>query len=465
MVHWIQRGRMNGVVRFNRNAGSFPSAVSELQYTVSKMRMLWVKIGGLWPPNSGGRLRSYNLIRELSIEHDVTVLTTCESGTVGNELRQRLPDCREIVEVPHRTIKHKDHGFPLVLLKSWFTGRPVDIERCRVPELAAEAREHMDSGNYDLCIADFLCALPNVTSVGTAPVVLFEHNVEYMIWKRLARTGTSLPRRLVLEAEWRRVRSYEIKACASVARTLTVSEDDRDLLRKAAPGASVFAVPTGVDVDYFSPRPEVDERNEVVFVGSMDWYPNEDAMRWFIDAVLPPLRNRIPGVVVTVVGRNPSQHFCRLAKAHGVDVTGTVDDVRSYVARAAVCMVPLRIGGGTRLKIFEGLAMGKATVTTSIGAEGLPLVGGRDVVFADQADDFARQISILLGDPIRRQQLGETGRELVTSRYAWPRVAREFASLCQAACVNAGSTIPADATGVSVSHESRRTMRPEYTES
>lgn len=410
-------------------------------------------------------MRSYNLIRELSREHDLTVLTTCERDTAGNGLRRRLPDCPDIMEFRHRPVKHNDRRFPLMLVKSWFTRRPVDIERCRVPGLSAEIRRRLDSGNYDLCIADFLCASPNIPRNGGTPVILFEHNVEYMIWKRLARTATSLPQRLVLETEWRRIRRYETKACASAVRTLTVSGEDRDLLREAAPRASVFDVPTGVDVDYFAPRPEVAERNEVVFVGSMDWYPNEDAMRWFMDAVLPLLRKRIPDVVVTVVGRNPSPQFRRLAQTHGVDVTGTVDDVRSYVARAAVCMVPLRVGGGTRLKIFEGLSMGKATVTTSIGAEGLPLVDGRDAVFADRADDFAERIGTLLEDPVRRRQLGEAGRELVSSRYAWPRVAREFSLLCQAACANARPVIPEDATGLNLSRKARRSTGPEYNES
>jgi len=256
-----------------------------------------------------------------------------------------------------------------------------------------------------------------------------------MIWKRLARTGTGWLRRMILENEWRRLRRYERHACEKVERTITVSGDDRDLLRSMAPHGSIFAVPTGVDTQYFSPRPDASERREVVFVGSMDWYPNEDAMRWFVENALPALRKRVPDVFVTAVGRNPSPKFTRDMQAHNVHVTGTVNDVRDFMARAAVCMVPLRVGGGTRLKIFEGLAMGKATVTTTVGAEGLPLVDGREVAFADHPDDFADRIAGLLLDPERRKELGEAGRELVVSRYAWSRVAKEFALLCQTACL------------------------------
>lgn len=406
----------------------------------SPMRVLWVKIGGLWPLDSGGRLRSFNLVRELSHGHEVTVATTLEPGAPSGMLRRHLPDCREIIEIPYRPVKHGDLRFPLVLAKSWLSRRPVDIERSRIPALAEAVRARLETGRFDLCVADFLCALPNVPGGGRTPVLLFEHNVEHMIWKRLAQTSKGWPQRLVLEAEWRRLRRYERRACGQVARTVAVSEADRDQLRAMAPGAQVFAVPTGVDTAYFAPRPQIAERNEVVFVGSMDWYPNEDAMRWCIETILPPLRERVPDVAVTVVGRNPSAGFQRHAQDHGVEVTGTVPDVREFVARAAVCVVPLRVGGGTRLKIFEGLAMAKATVTTTVGAEGLPLVDGEDVVFADEPGAFAEQVARLLKDPERRRQLGQSGRERVLARHAWDRVAAEFAALCQFAGRRAPAT-------------------------
>jgi len=397
------------------------------------MRILWAKVGGLWPPHSGGRLRSLNLLRELSREHEVTVLTTYDPASDWGVLRPRLPDCREVLEVPHRPVKHDDPGFLGLLLKSWMMGTPVDILRCRNPALAAEVGTRLRGGGFDVCVADFLCAVPNVPFDTDVPVVLFEHNVEHMIWKRLAGTAGLHPRRLALEPEWRRLRGYEARACAAATRTIAVSETDRDQLQALAPSSGVFSVPTGVDVTYFQPRTDVEERNEVVFVGSMDWYPNEDGVRWLIDAVLPTLRAQVPDVTVTVVGRRPSPRFSRMANAHGVHVTGTVDDVRGYLARAAVCVVPLRVGGGTRLKIFEALAMGKATVATSVGAEGLPVSNGAELVVADGPQAFAREVAGLLTDPERRRSLGEAGRRLVEDRYAWSGVAREFVRLCEGA--------------------------------
>jgi glycosyltransferase involved in cell wall biosynthesis len=206
---------------------------------------------------------------------------------------------------------------------------------------------------------------------------------------------------------------------------------DRDLLASLDPRARVRAIPTGVDVDYWCSdgRPEVPTR--LVFTGSMDWYPNEDAVAYFVDAILPRIRQVVPEVSLTVVGRNPTPRMRRIGEQAGVRVTGTVDDVRPHVADAAVCVVPLRVGGGTRLKIFEALAMEKAVVSTSIGAEGLPVISGEHAVIADEPDEFARAVVRLLRHPDERRRLGTAGRRLVEERYSWQEVARNFETHCE----------------------------------
>jgi glycosyltransferase involved in cell wall biosynthesis len=163
----------------------------------------------------------------------------------------------------------------------------------------------------------------------------------------------------------------------------------------------------------------------------MDWYPNEDAVLHFVDTILPRIRRDVPDVSLTVVGRNPTPRLRRLGEQAGVRITGTVDDVRPHVANAAVCVVPLRVGGGTRLKIFEALAMGKAVVSTSIGAEGLPVESGEHAMIADDPDDFASAVVRLLQRPDERHRLGSAGRRLVEERFSWHEVARRFEALCE----------------------------------
>jgi polysaccharide biosynthesis protein PslH len=389
------------------------------------MRILWVKPGGLWPLTAGGRLRSFHIVRELSQRAPITVLTTHGPGEDPQALAAQLPRC-EVRSFPHAPPKAGSAAFVPSLLRSWTSPLPVDLWRWRVPGLRGAATSLLEDGAYDVCVADFLTAVPNVPLSGPRPVVLFEHNVEHLIWRRLARIETRPWRRALLEIEWRKMRRAEARACRRVRLTLAVSGEDRERLAEAAPGARVAAIPTGVDLDYFHPNGIAERAASLVFVGSMDWYPNEDGVLHFLEAVLPRVRRAAPGATLTVVGRSPSARVRAASALAGAEVTGTVDDVRPYVARSAVFVVPLRVGGGTRLKIFEALAQGKSVVSTRIGAEGLPLVPGRHFLQADDPEDFAQAVVALLRDPARRAELGAAGRRLVAERYSWGQVAREF---------------------------------------
>jgi glycosyltransferase involved in cell wall biosynthesis len=261
-----------------------------------------------------------------------------------------------------------------------------------------------------------------------------------MIWKRLCEVERHWLKRALLEVEWRKMRRYESRACARAKVTVAVSEVDREILAAQAPGAGVHTVSTGVDVSYFKPNGYREAPAALVFTGSMNWYPNEDAIFYFMEKILPLVRREIPGATLAVVGRDPSPRLLAAAAASGVRVTGTVPDVRPYVAEGAVYIVPLRVGGGTRLKIFEALAMEKPVVSTAIGAEGLPLVDGEHFVKADDPEDFARAVVALLRDPERRKALGAAGRKLVEERYSWKQVAREFEARCQEAIACAART-------------------------
>jgi sugar transferase (PEP-CTERM/EpsH1 system associated) len=392
------------------------------------MRILWVKPGGLWPLDTGGRLRSFHTVSELARRHQVVLLTTHGPHEDPHELAARLSHCARVASFPHQPPKQDSLRLAGALMRSWFSELPVDEWKWRVPRLRAEVSRLMERGEVDLCVADFLTAVPNVPLESGVPVVLFEHNVEHVIWKRLAAAEPRPWRKLLLELEWRKMRRFEAKACARADLTLAVSEKDRAVLAANAPGARVSAIPTGVDTSFFVPNGHEEVPASLVFTGSMNWYPNEDGVLHFVDEMLPLIRREEPRANLTVVGRDPSPRLRQAAAPAGVRVTGGVDDVRPYVAEGAVYVVPLRLGGGTRLKIFEALAMGKAVVSTTVGAEGLSLVPGEHLLVADAPDQFARAVVSLLRDPARRRALGAAGRRLVEQRYAWPQVAREFES-------------------------------------
>lgn len=399
------------------------------------MRILWVKVGGLWPATVGGRLRSLHTLSALARRHDVTVLTTHGTEDDPAGLARELAHCRRVQSFPHALSKRGSMRWGASLARSWLSSLPLDLWKCRVPLLTAEVRHCLqdEPKAFDLCIADFLVAVPNVPLGTSTPVVHFSHNVEHRLWKRLCEAEVKPWRRALLELEWRKMRRAEADVCATTELTIAVSELDREALESLVPTARIRAVPTGVDVSYFRPSLTPQRPASLVFTGAMDWYPNEDGLLDFIDKTLPLVQREIPRASLTIVGRNPTPRLRQMHGRMGTVVTGTVDDVRPYVAEAEVYVVPLRIGGGTRLKILEALAMGKAVVATTIGAEGLPLIDGEHFVAADSPAAMSRAILELLRDPARRAALGDAGRRLVERDHSWERVTLEFEKLCEEA--------------------------------
>lgn len=409
-----------------------PGLVADAGDHAPPLRIAWVKVGGLWPLNTGGRLRSFNIIRELSYRHQLTVITTYSPGEDAAALAVQLPRVRRVTALPYTPAKRGSARFILALMQSWLTSLPVDLHKNHISELERQVKALLSSGEFDLCVADFLFAVPNIPPTTVTPLLFFAHNVEYQIWRRLCHRERRLLRRALLAIEWRKMRAYERRACRRAGLCVAVSEDDRRLLGRDSPGCRIRDIPTGVDLDYFHAAADVDENPlEVVFTGSMDWHPNEDAVRYFIDSILPLIREKIPQLAVTIVGRNPSAGLLEAAAAAGIRLSGTVDDVRPFIDRAAVFIVPLRVGGGTRLKIYEALAMAKAVVSTRVGAEGLPLTDGDHLLIADEPRRFADAVLSLLDDPARRRQLGTSGRKLMEEQYSWQRVARHFENHCR----------------------------------
>jgi glycosyltransferase involved in cell wall biosynthesis len=229
--------------------------------------------------------------------------------------------------------------------------------------------------------------------------------------------------------QYARMLRFERRALGRFDGVLVVSHADRQTFARLYPDAirqDVHVVSTGVDTGFFSPAPSAADGRRLVFTGSMDWLPNEDAVAYFCREILPRIRADEPSATLTIVGRAPTPAVKRLAADHGVTVTGRVDDVRPYMRDAAVYVVPLRIGGGTRLKIFEAMAMGKAVVSTTVGAEGLPVENGEHLLIADEPHLFARAVVRLFRDVERRRAIEAAARKLVVERYDWSAIAGEL---------------------------------------
>jgi glycosyltransferase involved in cell wall biosynthesis len=376
-------------------------------------------------------VRSLRIVSALSRHHRVTLITTHGPGDDPEGLARQLPDCHQVVSIPYDVPKRGSSSFPMALARSWLSASPVDLWKWQVAAVKDQVRQIIEKDAIDVCVSDFLFAAANVPVGGDVPVVLFEHNVEYLIWKRLSALERNPVKKVLFEIEWRKLYRKEAELCGRADLTIAVSEEDRARLSAMAPGANTGAIPTGVDTSYFAPagRPEIPAR--LVFSGSMDWHPNEDAVIYFGEQILPKIRAQVADATFAIVGRNPTQKLRHAAERLGMIVTGTVEDVRPYLDEASVYVVPLRAGSGTRMKIFEALGMAKPVVSTTVGAEGLALTHEQEFVAADDPQDFADAVVRLLQNDGRRTALGRAGRALVVERYSWDQVAREFEALCK----------------------------------
>jgi polysaccharide biosynthesis protein PslH len=395
------------------------------------MKILWVKAGGLVPPDTGGKIRSYNILRQLALQHSVTFFSyyPAHDNDAHPELKNIFDEvvCMPLMlPAPKSGAEMFEYGFRL------FSSQPYNIAKFCRPEVRQRLRALVQQQTFDVIVVDFMTAAGVIPWDWPTPKVLFTHNVEAMIWRRHYEVAANPLWKAVSWFEWRRMEAAERRYLRLADQVLTVSDTDRDAFADFLAPEKLTVIPTGVDVEYFQPISAEEIPNSLVFTGSMDWLPNEDAIFYFVDAILPLIKRQCPEISLEVVGRNPSRKLQALAETNKcVRLTGWVDDIRPFVARGSVCIVPLRIGGGTRLKIFEAMAMSKAVVSTSVGAEGLPVHQGEDILLADAPDDFAASIVFLLRDAQRRNGLGMAARKLVQEKYSWQTVAEDFSQTLQ----------------------------------
>jgi glycosyltransferase involved in cell wall biosynthesis len=393
------------------------------------MRILWIKTELLHPLDKGGRIRTYQMLRSLSRRHHVTYVCLDDGLAAPDALERARDYAQEVVVVPFRPQPKGSVGFFLDLLRNLFSPLPYAVARYESPPLRHEILRL--AAVSDLIVCDFLAPSINVPAGLPAPVVLFQHNVEAVIWQRHVSVPQPALRRAYFRVQWRRMRRYEAEQCRRFAQVIAVSATDADSMQREYQVASVGCVPTGVDLEYFCASLRPRQSRELVFVGSMDWMPNDDGIRWFASEIFGRIQERVAGARLTVVGRSPSAAMRELAARNpAIEVTGTVADVRPYLERAAVSVVPLRIGGGTRLKIYEAMAMGTPVVSTTIGAEGLPIRHGEQLLIADSTDEQVAGICALLTDPQRAAALSANALWHVQEHCSWDAVAERFLSLC-----------------------------------
>jgi len=408
------------------------------------VKILWVKAGKLLPVDTGGKIRSFNLLRQLAARHDTTLLSyyagaidSAYDEAIGKELPGAVtmavggPTSFSASVVDY--IRHAPSAPPYAVTK--FTSA-----RAR-----AQIAAWMRARTFDVMICDFLSASLTFPSELTTPTALFQHNVESALWQRQAAHEPHPLKKLAFQMEAKKMTRYERAAVARFHHVIAVSENDRALMSAMTDASRITVAPTGVDLSrYRSAAGHEATEPVVMFLGSMDWEANIDGVFYFHREIWSRIRAAVPRATFRIVGRNPSTRVRKLAEDPSVVVTGDVPSVVDHLRDAAVFVVPLRIGGGTRLKIYEAMATGRAVVSTTIGAEGLDVNHGQDIVLADDPAAFADAVTSLLLDADRRRAFERAAADQA-AKFDWPVVVRQFENSLEQTI--AAASTPAAAAG------------------
>lgn len=414
------------------------------------MRVLYFAPRECWPPDTGAKLRNYHLARTLSRGARVTYLAFSDDaagrggpapvaaegqgagGAGGSPESGPGRWCERVITVP------RERGYtPLKLARGALGRTPVTVLNYTSRAMAAELERVLGAGEFDIVQVESVhlaAYLPLIRAARSRPVVIFDwHNVESDLMRQYSGRAANPLRRAYARRTASQLGALERRTAREADANVTCSGPDRERLLALAPGARAFVVENGVDVSYYSdgqieavyevwagrqgaggPR-----RHRILFVGSMDYHANVDGVVGFARSVWPRVLELLPGTSLTIVGRNPTAEVRGLAGLPGVEVTGTVEDVRPYYREALASVVPLQVGGGSRLKIYETMAAGVPVVSTRLGAEGVDAREGESIAYAETAEEFCRALGDIAGDDGKWRGMAEAGRRLVSAKYDW----------------------------------------------
>jgi polysaccharide biosynthesis protein PslH len=373
-----------------------------------------------YPPDDGGRIGFFNPIKYLSRGHEVSIVSLREGRGQEASIEELKKFCVEL-----RTYRRSSWQDPYRLLKGAILSPPGSGAKYWHRAVGELIQETIAAQQPEIVEFHHLNTAIYRRFAGRVPAVLREHNVEYKVWERYAQHASGWAERGYAKWTAPRVRRYEAKIAPQFDRCVVVSPADGAHLKAVAPEARIEVIPSGVDTEYFRPLPDVpEELFSITLTGSFEWRPKQQSLFILLTRVFPKLRARLPEAKLYVVGKGVPEYLQRVAReTPGVTITGSVPDVRPYIARSALMINYLESGGGIALKALEAMAMRKPVLCNLLGCEGIPMVRGRDVFVADGPEDFAAAAAYLLEDPAARLGLAEEGHRRVLESYSWNVIA------------------------------------------
>jgi polysaccharide biosynthesis protein PslH len=394
-----------------------------LSHSPTKLRVLVLDEEIPYPPNAGKRIRTWNLLRCLARRHSITLLCYgCPTDPAAMAIQKagiglRLVEPKKICS---------GWRLYLSLLANLFSPHPFSVTKHYSSRFKKKLDALLEHESWDLIHCEWTPYARFIPRDCSIPVLITAHNIESEILALRARhSQTPIAKAFFWLQEWK-MRRFERRSLLRASGATSVASNDLEAMRSWGV-ESISLVPNGVDLLAYSANQDAEREDEILVLGSLDWYPNADSLNYFIQEIFPIVREGRPEAKLRIVGRRPPHNLKkRCSKIPGVDFVGEVEDVNDHLARATVVVVPLRIGGGSRLKILEALAAGKAVVSTSIGAQGLEIVSGEHLIIADSPSEFAASIERLLKSNEERHRLGAQGRLQVEKQYGWPEIAKRL---------------------------------------
>lgn len=377
-----------------------------------------------YPCDTGKKIRSYNLLRNLSTKYNIIYLAYADPESEHDSINHLEGMGITVEAVNDDRVPKGGALYWLNVARNIISDEPFAAYYHYTEAFRRKLSESLNRYSPNLIHCEWTFYARYMDDCGSTPVVISAHNVEYQQWERMAAAKKSPLMKVFSLHQADKIKKFEVSHYKKAATCLVVSENDRTLVRMN--GANAVLVENGVDTDFFnSELLEVTERTtRMTYTASMDAFSNQDAAVYFMKQILPLIQKIRPEAEFMIVGKNPPQSLTSFAgKCRNVTLTGTVDDVRPFIASAAINIVPLRVGGGTRLKILESMAMGKAVVSTSIGCEGLDLEAGKHLLIADEPDDFADKVLMLMADSKLRNAIAKAACDHVRQRYDWKPIA------------------------------------------
>ena len=404
------------------------------------MKVLWLSQVIPYPPKTGVLQRNYNLIREASYHADIHLLAIFKEDILPidfdlDEAKRELGKFCKQINIVHLPIESSKLKLYSTAFQSLFTRDPMSINWIKSSAMRKTIRELYQKENFDIVHYDTISLAAYKDDTGDCVKILNHHNIEsHLIERRVAYENNAL-KRFYFNMEAKKLRQYEANICGQFDLNFTVSELDGERLVEIAPTAKTAVIANGVDVDYFKPTGANIVPANIIMASGMNWFPNRDAVLFMAEKIWPLLTTKYPEVTWTIVGASPPQQILDLAASDSrVTVTGFVDDVRPYLSNAEVYLCPMRDGGGTRLKILDALAMGKAIVGTTMAYEGINITPEKNVLVANTPEEFVTQIGRVITNPELRDTLGDKAREFVIENFSWDVIGRKLGTTYQSLC-------------------------------